>query len=57
MTFDTWNVRSLYRTGSLMIVVREISKYMIDLVEVKEVRWARVGKYAFFYGKGMRIMN
>jgi hypothetical protein len=36
--FVTWNVRSLYGTGSFMTVGIEISKYMLDLVGVQEVR-------------------
>jgi mRNA deadenylase 3'-5' endonuclease subunit Ccr4 len=36
--FGTWNVRSMYRAGSLRIVVQEILKYKIDLVGVQEVR-------------------
>jgi hypothetical protein len=32
--FRTWNVRSLYRLGSLMMVSRELSKYKLDLVGV-----------------------
>jgi hypothetical protein len=57
MIFDTWNVRSLYRAGSLMTVLRELSRYRLDLVGVQEVRWegsgtAQAGKYTFFYGKG-----
>jgi hypothetical protein len=38
MTFGMWNVRSLYRAGSLMTVAKEISKCKLDLVGVKEVR-------------------
>jgi hypothetical protein len=40
MRFGTWNVRSLYRTGSLMTAAKEISKYKLDLVGV-QVRWDR----------------
>jgi hypothetical protein len=39
MRFGLWNVRSLYRAGSLMTVSRELSKYKLDLVGVQEVRW------------------
>jgi hypothetical protein len=39
MRFGTWNVRSMYRAGSLRVVGEEISKYKLDLVEVHEVRW------------------
>jgi hypothetical protein len=39
-----------------MTVAREISKYKLDLVAVKEVRWDRggtepAGEYVFFHGK------
>jgi hypothetical protein len=43
MIFGTWNVRSLYRAGSLRTVAEEISKYKLDLVGVQEVRWGRGG--------------
>jgi exonuclease III len=57
MSFGTWNVRSLYRSGSLMTVARELAEYKLDLVGVQEVRWdkegtVRAGEYSFFYGKG-----
>jgi hypothetical protein len=35
----TWNVRSLYRVGSLMTVAKELARYKLDLVGVQEVRW------------------
>jgi hypothetical protein len=43
MRFGTWNIRSLYRTGSLMTVLRELYRYRIDLVEVQEVGWEGSG--------------
>jgi hypothetical protein len=56
MRFGLWDVRSLYRAGSLMTVSRKLSKYTLELVGVQEVRWEgggteRVGEYTFFYGK------
>jgi exonuclease III len=39
MRFGTWNVRSMYRAGSLRVVGEEISNYKLDLVGVQEVRW------------------
>jgi hypothetical protein len=39
MRFGTWNVRSLYRTGSLKTVANEMAKCNLDLVAVQEVRW------------------
>ena len=57
MRFGTWNVRSLYRSGSLSTVTRELASYKLDLVGVQEVRWdkggmLRAGDYIFSYGKG-----
>ncbi|PNF22443.1 hypothetical protein B7P43_G15414 [Cryptotermes secundus] len=56
MRSDTWNVRSMYRAGSLKAVTVEVSKYKLGLVGV-QVRWdrggtERAGEYTFFYGKG-----
>jgi exonuclease III len=57
MRFGTWNVRSLYRSGSLMTVAGELARYKLDLVGVQEVRWdkgctVRTRDYTFFCGKG-----
>jgi hypothetical protein len=57
MRFGLWNVRSLYRAGSLMTVLRELARYKLDLVGVQEVRGEGggtepAGEYIFFYGKG-----
>jgi hypothetical protein len=57
MRFGTWNVRSLYRAGSLMTVSRELARYKLDLVGVQEVGWEGgctkpSREYIFFYGKG-----
>jgi hypothetical protein len=51
-----WNVRSLYRAGSLK-TVRELGKYKLDLVGVHKVRWEKEGTERaddckFFYRKG-----
>jgi exonuclease III len=43
MRFGTWNVRSLYRSGSLKTVARELGKYKLDLEGVQEVRWDKGG--------------
>jgi exonuclease III len=57
MRFGTWNVRSLYRVGSLKTVPRELARCKLDLLGVQEVRWEGgctepAGNYTFFYGKG-----
>jgi hypothetical protein len=45
LRFETWNVRSLYRAGSLKTVASELAKYKynLDLVAVHEVRWVEGG--------------
>jgi hypothetical protein len=44
MRFGTWNVRSLYRSGSLKTVTRELGEYKLeDLVGVQGVRWDKGG--------------
>jgi exonuclease III len=53
MRFGTWNVRSLYRAGSLKTASKELAKYKLDLVKVQEVRredggTEPAGEYTFF---------
>jgi hypothetical protein len=44
--------------GSLVSVPKELSKYMVDLVGVQEVRWEGGGtKHAGEYTFSMRIMK
>jgi len=63
MRFSTWNVRSLYRSGSLTAAARKLTRYKLDLVGVQEVRWekggmVRAGDYSFFsMEKEMKIVN
>ena len=57
MKLGTWNVRSIYRAGSLKAVMRELGRYKLDVVDVQEGRWdkggrVREGDNDFFYGKG-----
>jgi hypothetical protein len=54
MKFVTWNVRSLYRTGSLTATARELIIYKLDFVGVQEDSWdkrsrIRAWDYNFFY--------
>ena len=39
MRFGIWNIRGLYRTGSLMAAAKELARYKLDVVGVQEVRW------------------
>jgi L,D-peptidoglycan transpeptidase YkuD (ErfK/YbiS/YcfS/YnhG family) len=57
MKFGMWNVRSLYRVGSLTTLSKELSWYRLGLVGVQEVRWegsgtTPAGEYRFLYLKG-----
>ena len=52
MKIRTWDVRSLYRAGSLKAAARELARYKLDVVGV-QVRWdkggiVREGDYDFF---------
>jgi len=55
--FGTWNVRSLYRAGSLTAAAAgELARHKLDLVGVQEVRCdkggtVRAGDYNYSYGK------
>jgi exonuclease III len=56
MRFGTWNVRSLYRAGSITAAT-ELARYKLGFVCVQDVRWdkgstVRAGYYNLFYGKG-----
>jgi hypothetical protein len=55
MRFGTWNIRILYRSGSLTAAARKLVRYKSNLVGLQEVRWdkegmVRAGDYNFFYG-------
>jgi len=41
----TWNVRSLYRAGSLTAAARELARYKLDLVGVRWIlrKWVETG--------------
>jgi hypothetical protein len=43
MRFGTWNVRSLYGSGSLKMAARDLEKYQLYLMGVQEVRWDKGG--------------
>uniref|UniRef100_A0A8D8QQ10 Craniofacial development protein 2-like n=1 Tax=Cacopsylla melanoneura TaxID=428564 RepID=A0A8D8QQ10_9HEMI len=55
LSFGTWNIRSLYRTGSCQTVAEEIKKYRMKIVALQEVRWqgtgtTRIGEGNILYG-------
>ena len=55
MKFDTWDVRSLYRSRSLTATARELARNKLDLVGVQHLGKRGHGKNRgvyFFFGKG-----
>jgi hypothetical protein len=34
MSFGTWNVKSLYKVGSVMTFAKEVSKHKLDFVRI-----------------------
>jgi hypothetical protein len=55
--FDTRNVKSLCKSGSLRAAARESTTYKLDLVGVQGVRWenggtVRAEDYIIVYAKG-----
>jgi len=37
MKLGSWNVRNLYRPGSITAEARELARYILDLLDVQEV--------------------
>jgi hypothetical protein len=59
MTFGRWNVRSLYKAGSLTTVARETAKYV--LFGVQKVKWNKggiepSGDFKYFYASGVILL-
>jgi len=62
MRLNAWNVRSLYSSGSLTRVARELARNEVDLVVVHVVRWdkvgaVRAGDYIFSMENETKIIN
>ena len=43
MFLGTWNVRTLYSSGALEILTRELDRTGLDIVALQEVRWPGEG--------------
>ncbi|PSN38555.1 hypothetical protein C0J52_14819 [Blattella germanica] len=55
MFLGTWNVRTLYSSGALEILTRELDRTGLDIVALQEVRWPgegsqESGKFTLYYG-------
>jgi hypothetical protein len=62
ISFRTWNIISLYRSGSFITAARELPRYIVDLVGAQKVRWdkggtVRAGDYVFSIDKDTKIIN
>ena len=62
MRFGAWNVRRLYRAGSVTAAARELARYKLDLVDALEFRWdkcgsVRAGDNNFFLWKRKRKIS
>ena len=60
--FAIWSIRSLYRSGSITTVIRELMRYKIDLFGTQEGRWDKGGTvrpvdYVFSMEKGLKSWN
>jgi hypothetical protein len=53
MRFGLWNVRSLYRAGSLMTVLRELASYKLHLFSGRAVALNLQENTHFSMEKGM----
>jgi hypothetical protein len=42
--FGTWNVRTLYKAGSLKSLMHKIQQYQLKVIAIQEIRW---------FGKGI----
>ena len=41
---DTWNVRSMNQ-GKLEVVKQEMARVNIDILEISELKWSRMGEF------------
>ncbi|KAJ4439013.1 hypothetical protein ANN_14969 [Periplaneta americana] len=57
LRFGTWNVTSLYRTGEVTLVAKELARYRIDFVGVQEVRKIFGAKRDEFTGEWRKLHN
>jgi exonuclease III len=39
LNLATWNVRSLFRPGTLKNLIQELKKYKINIAAVQDMRW------------------
>jgi exonuclease III len=55
MLIGSWNVRTLYRTGSIIMLTQQLIQYNLDIAAIQETRWQDkhimdTKTYTFFLG-------
>ena len=45
LTVGTWNVRTLWATGQMELLRKEMEKYRCDILGIAEMRWTGQEKY------------
>jgi len=55
LSFGTWNVRQLFKSGAVHNIVNEVEKYKFKLTALQEIRWSNTGtininETTIFYG-------
>src|SRR6218665_4166269 len=50
----TWNVRSLYKTGGLAQLIREMRNYDLQILGISEMRWTGSGMMS---SKGVTVLH
>jgi hypothetical protein len=56
LSFGTWNVRTLFKSGAVQCLVEEIEKYKLGVVALQEIRWdgngtIKIQDITIFYGE------
>ena len=62
LNVSTWNVRTLYQSGKLENLKREMKSLKVNILGVSEVRWTEIGKLVdeettFMYSGGLKHEN
>jgi len=45
LRIGTWNIRTLYKSGSMNVVINKITKYNLSIVTLQEIRWPGNGSF------------
>jgi len=56
MRFSTWNGRSLYRSGSLTTVARELARCKLDLVGYWRLGGTKGARFTYISSQGISKM-